>query len=102
VNYLIKHKDVVNYLPILQKLEVVYATGDGKGGFYKQPAIALAVIRDEEASGVTYLAPMVSINAEKEIDIAHESNIIGYDDGSQHIDWKKMAEKYEANLKKKP
>ena len=45
---------------------------------------------------------MVSINAEAEIDIAHESNIIGYDDGSQHIDWKKIAEKHEANLKKKP
>ena len=57
VRFLIKHKDVVNCLPILQKLEAVYAIGDGKGGFYKQPAIALAVIKDEDSPGVTYLAP---------------------------------------------
>jgi len=41
------------------------------------------------------------MNREKEIDIAHEDNIIGYDDGSLAIDWKKVAEKFEAGKKKR-
>jgi hypothetical protein len=99
---LAKHKDVVGYLPLLQRLEVVCAKGDGRGGFYKQPAIALAILKDEADPALTYLVPMVSLNADKEIDIAHENNVIGYDDGSQQIDWKKVAEKCEAGAMKQP
>jgi len=98
---MVKHADIVGFVPLLQKLEVVYAKNDGNGGFYKQPALALAVVKDETTPSVTFLVPMISMNREKEIDIAHEYNIIGYDDGSLAIDWKKVAEKFEAGKKKR-
>lgn len=98
---MVKHKDVVGFFPLLQKLDVVYAKGDGKGGYYKKPALAMAIVREEGESGLTFLVPMVAINAAAEIDIAHEENIIGYEDGSGEADWKKLAEKYEAANKKK-
>ena len=97
---MVKHSDIIGYVPLFQKLKVVYAKEDGKGGFYKQPALAFAIVKDETNPKVTSLVPMVSTNETKEIDLAHEENIIGYDDGSQAIDWKKLAEKYEAGKKK--
>ncbi len=98
---MVKHADVVGFFPLLQKLDVVYAKNDGKGGFYKKPALAMAIVREEGENGVNFLVPMVAINAAAEIDIAHEENIIGYEDGSGEADWKKLAEKYEASQKKK-
>jgi len=98
---MVKHADVVGFFPLLQKLDVVYARGDGKGGFYKKPALAMAIVREEGNPEVTFLVPMVAINETAEIDIAHEENIIGYEDGSGEADWKKLAVKYEADKKKK-
>jgi hypothetical protein len=98
---MVKHTDVVGFFPLLQRLDVVYAKGDGKGGFYRKPALAMAIVREEGESAITFLVPMVAINDAAEIDIAHEENIIGYDDGSGEADWKRLAEKYEAARKKK-
>jgi hypothetical protein len=98
---MVKHSDVVGFFPLLQKLDVVYAKGDGKGGYYKKPALAMAIVREENKDSIAFLVPMVAINATAEIDIAHEDNIIGYEDGSGEADWKKLAEKYEAAKKKK-
>lgn len=98
---MVKHADVVGFFPLLQRLDVVYAKGDGKGGFYRKPALAMAIVREEGESAITFLVPMVAINEVAEIDIAHEENIIGYDDGSGEADWKRLAEKYEAARKKK-
>jgi len=55
-NFMVKHADIVGFVPLLQKLEVVYAKNDGNGGFYKQPALALAVVKDETTPSVTFLA----------------------------------------------
>jgi hypothetical protein len=98
---MVKHENVVGYLPLFQKLGIVYAKVDGKGGFYKRPAIALAVVKDESNPSITFLVPMVAMGKDKEIDLAHEDNIIGYDDGSGEANWRELAENYEASLKKK-
>jgi hypothetical protein len=92
---MVKHKDVMGYVPLFHKLDIVYAKLDGKGGFYKQPALAMAIVKDENDPSITFLVPMVAMKEERDIDIAHEDNIIGYDDWSQDVDWKKLAEKYE-------
>lgn len=98
---MVKHTDVVGFFPLFQKLDVVYAKGDGKGGYYKKPALAMAIVSEEGDEAVSFLVPMVSINDMAEIDIAHDENIIGYDDGSGETDWKKLAEKYETKSKKR-
>ncbi len=98
---MVKHSDVVGFFPLLQKLDVVYAKGDGRGGFFKKPALAMAIVTEDGDDAISYLVPMVSINDAAEIDIAHEGNIIGYDDGSGDTDWKKLAERYEAKGRKK-
>lgn len=96
---MVKHKDVINYIPVFQKLSVVYSKKDGKGGYYKKPAIALAIVRDEADKELTFLIPVISLNSSKELDIAHESDIIGYDDGSEEIDWKQIAMQHDAKAK---
>jgi len=98
---MVKHTDVVGFFPLLQRLDVVYAKGDGKGGYFKKPALAMAIAREGGDEEVSFLVPMVSINDAAEIDIAHEDNIIGYDDGSGDTDWKRLAEKYEVKSKRK-
>jgi hypothetical protein len=98
---MVKHADVIGFFPLLQKLDVVYAKGDGKGGYSKKPALAMAIVREGGKDAASFLVPMISINDAAEIDIAHEENIIGYDDGSGDTDWKRMAERYEAKGKKK-
>jgi hypothetical protein len=98
---MVKHTDVVGFFPLLQRLDVVYAKGDGRGGYFKKPALAVAIVREGGEDAAAFLVPMVSINGAAEIDIAHEENIIGYDDGSGETDWKKLAEKYEAKSKRR-
>ena len=98
---MVKHSDVIGFFPLLQRLDVVYAKGDGKGGFFKKPALAMAIVKEGGDDGVSFLVPMVSVNETAEIDIAHEENIIGYDDGSGETDWKRLAERYEAKGRKK-
>ena len=98
---MVKHENIIGYLPLFQKLDIIFAKGDGKGGFYKRPAVALAVAKDDSNPSITYLVPMVVMGKEKEIDLAHEDNIIGYDDGSEEANWKTLASKYESAQKKK-
>lgn len=99
---MIKHENVVGYLPLFRKLDIIYAKEDGKGGFYRQPAIAMAIVKDDENPAITFLVPMVAMKEQMEIDLAHGSNIIGYDDGSRKrkTDWREAAEKYEASQSK--
>ncbi|GEM_PF-1579357 len=89
-----KHVQVVDFLPIFQRLDVIYVRTDGKEGILRKPAIALAVIRDEERPEIKYLMPMVSLNAARDIDLAHGYGVLGYDDGSEAINWEMLAEEY--------
>lgn len=98
---MVRHEDVVGFFPLLQRLDVVYAKGDGKGGFYRKPALAMAIVREKSKPEYAFLVPMVAINDAAEIDIAHEENIIGYDDGSGEVDWGRLAQKYEVSRKKR-
>jgi len=99
---MIKHENVIGYIPLFRKLDIICAKDDGKGGFYRQPAVAMAIVKDEENPAITSLVPMVVIKEDMEIDLAHGGNIIGYDDGSRKkkTDWKAVAEKYELSQKK--
>lgn len=97
---MVKHENVVGYIPLFHRLDVVFAKGDGKSTFYRRPAVALAIAKDDSNPSITFLVPMVVMGEDRDIDLAHEENIIGYDDGSREVDWKRVAERYEASMKK--